>query len=583
MNRKILFLLALLLSSTAHSASTPSSRLDSLYSAYHEFVLREFPESATFNGDHRYDDMITDISAAGRARRLAEVQKMLLLAQSVSDDELQAADRINRRLFIFSMSQWISGEAWNGWTMPISQQDGIQIEIPLLASGTRFKTKADSLNYLKRLQKQPENIRITIENMKVGISTGLMPPTVVMQRVVEQVKSIAESPMESLELYSVPMHMTKDAKSPSAQSEFEKQLRSAIIDIQKSFSTLERFLIDEYLPKCRKDVGIWALPNGEQRYRRALKDHTSLDLSPDEVFETGMKEVARIEAAMLALKNKLGSSLSLAEFNESLRHDPRFYYQNKDSLLHGFDVILKSAFAALPKLFEKLPEAPCVTKEMEEFRAAAAPQAYYYSAPDDRSHPAYFYVNTYDLPSRPRYTMTALTLHEAVPGHHLQIALAQEMKSLPWFRREFSVTSFVEGWALYAERLGYDMGLYTDPYQEYGALGFEMWRACRLVVDAGMHSKKWTRQQAIDFMMKYTVNSKKDIESEVDRYIAWPGQACAYKIGQMKILALRAHAEQELGSRFSLPAFHNALLVNGAIPLPLLEQVIEDWIQSKKH
>ncbi|MGB3016737.1 MAG: DUF885 domain-containing protein, partial [Ignavibacteria bacterium] len=352
-------------------------------------------------------------------------------------------------------------------------------------------------------------------------------------------------------------------------------------DINPAFQRLHDFVKNEYLPVCRQEAGVWSLPDGSDRYNLLVKYFTTLDLTYDDVHQTGLSEVARIEKEMNRIKDSIGFNGSVQEFNEFIKKDPEMFYTNKEDLMNGFREILGKMDSKLPELFGRLPKAPYDLKEMEEFRSKSAPAAYYYSAPEDRSRPGYFYVNTYDLPSRPKYTMTALALHEAVPGHHLQIAIAQELKNLPKFRRDGGYTSFVEGWALYAESLGYETGMYEDLYQLYGALIFEMWRACRLVVDTGIHAKKWTREEAVAYMKKYTANSDLDIKSEVDRYIAWPGQALAYKTGEMKIKELRRKSEEALGSKFDIKEFHDTMLNNGALPLPLLEVEINRWIQTK--
>ncbi|MDQ3193768.1 MAG: DUF885 domain-containing protein, partial [Bacteroidota bacterium] len=341
------------------------------------------------------------------------------------------------------------------------------------------------------------------------------------------------------------------------------------------------FVKKEYIPACRKEAGVWSLPDGKERYRRAIKNYTTLDYNADEIHNLGLSEVNRILVKMEEVKNKIGFTGTLEEFNNYIKNDPKFYYTNKEDLINGFREILKRVDTTLPSLFGRLPVAKYDLREMEEFRAPSAPAAYYYSAPEDRSRPGYFYVNTYDLSARPKYTMTSLAMHEAVPGHHLQISIAQELKNLPKFRRELGVTSFVEGWGLYSESLGYESGMYDDLYQMYGALTFEIWRACRLVVDTGIHDEKWTREQAYDFMRKYTPTSDKDIQSEIDRYISWPGQALAYKIGELKIKELRKKAETTLGDKFDIKKFHDTVLENGAIPLPLLEKKVNEWINTQ--
>ena len=405
-------------------------------------------------------------------------------------------------------------------------------------------------------------------------------PKFIMEQTLPQIQGIiSKDPGESV--FWEAMSKGRDLSDEQRES-LSNELREIISqDLNPAFQKLYDFVKNDYLPACRSEAGIWALPDGKDRYNLIVKYYTTLDLTFDEVHETGLKEVNRILGEMEKIKDSLGFSGSVQEFNEYIKHEPGMFYSDKDSLMNGFRSILRKMDSKLPGLFGNLPEAPYDLKEMEEFRAKSAPAAYYYSAPEDRSRPAYFYVNTYDLPSRPKYTMTALALHEAVPGHHLQIAVAQELKDLPKFRRDGGYTSFVEGWALYAESLGYEAGMYDDLYQLYGALIFEMWRACRLVIDTGIHGKQWTREQALDYMKKYTANSDLDIASEIDRYVAWPGQALAYKTGEMKIKQIRKKAEDSLGEKFDIKEFHDQLLKNGALPLPLLEAGMDKWIRTK--
>jgi prolyl oligopeptidase len=415
--------------------------------------------------------------------------------------------------------------------------------------------------------------------MKKGMSSGLMPPAFIIEQTPPQMEKVMNADPEKSIFYT----LNKENKlTPEEKDKASDELKKIIQnEINPAYKKLYDFVKNEYLPNCRKDAGVWSLPDGQQRYESSVKYFTTLDLTADEIHNIGLKEVERIQKEMITLKDEIGFKGTLDEFNAFLKTDPQFYYTDKNNLMDGFRTILKKMDTKLPDLFGRLPEAKYDLFEMEEFRAKSAPAAYYYSAPVDRSRPGYFYVNTYNLPSRPKYTMTSLALHEAVPGHHLQISIAQELKNLPKFRRELGVTAFVEGWGLYAEHLGYESGMYEDLYQRYGALTFEMWRACRLVVDTGIHEKRWTREQARDFMKKYTPTSDLDIQSEVDRYISWPGQALAYKIGELKLKELRKNAEDRLGSKFNVKEFHDNVLKNGAIPLILLEKKINEWIDSK--
>ena len=420
----------------------------------------------------------------------------------------------------------------------------------------------------------------TIAAMRMGMQTGLMPPKFIMEQTLPQMKNVFDVESADKSIFYVP------ANDIDAPDEVKNNINSELISIidtyvNPAYVKLHDFVRDEYLPLCRTEAGIWSLPNGDEMYKFAVKNYTTTDLTPDEVFDIGMSEVNRIKQEMENVKNEIGYTGTLDEFNTYLKTDPQFYYTDKDSLMEGYRTILRNMDEKLPSLFGTLPQAPYDIIEIEEFRAKSAPAAYYYSAPEDRSRPGYFYVNAYDLPSRPKYTMTALALHEAVPGHHLQITIGQELPNLPRFRKDGGETVFVEGWGLYAEHLGYESGMYEDPYQKYGALTFEMWRACRLVVDAGMHYKRWTREQAKEFLTSNTPGSELDMASEIDRYISWPGQALAYKIGELKFKELRKKAEDRLGENFDVREFHDTVLKNGALPIKILEMKVEEWLKSK--
>lgn len=583
--------------------SDGSRELKNIFNEFHEFVLREYPESATFNGDHRYDSLCTEYNEGAYQRRLHKVSEFRQRAEQVDTRELTQEDLLNRSLFVRNTSEWAESMQSEEYLIPLNQMNGLHLDMQLLADQTRLESDADKAGYVSRLRAFPVQVNDLIALMRKGMSRKLVPPEIITRKILAQLESIVATPFDRSPLCTKALRIrTKEAppvgqveiapstlvestgfeqKNSAQKSAFEVDVLKAGRGIAEAYAKLHEFVKTEYLPASRKTIGYSSLPNGARRYASRLLQHITVSLSPDEVFNVGMKEVERIKSAMDLLKLRMGHKESLEDFNAHLRVAPEYFYTNPEQLLFGFDSLLMEAKRRIIPLFERLPRADCQIKELESFRAESAPQAYYNSPPEDGSKPGYFYVNTYNLPSRPIYTMTALTLHEAVPGHHLQIALAQEMPEQPWFRRQLGTTAFVEGWALYAERLGYEMGMYTDPLQEYGALGFEMWRAGRLVVDVGIHMKNWTREQAVDFMRKNIPNSEVDIANEIDRYIADPGQACAYKIGQLTILRLRAEAEKVLGNRFKLERFHDIVLRNGAIPLELLEENVRSWIRRE--
>lgn len=551
-----------------------------IFSEYEEYVKRNYPEGATYDGDHRYDDKVTDNSEAGILARQDSTRKFLSKLMQIHYDKLSDDNRINYDLFKRSLQEDLEFSRFNDYMMPIGQQNGIHLGAPQLVQFQPLSNAEEFNKYFTRLRSIGTSVDNDIAKMKKGMSLGIVMPSFIMEQTLPQMESIiSKNPGESI--FFSAMEKGKDL-TPEQRESISNELKEIISqDINPAFQRLHDFVKNEYLPVCRQEAGVWSLPDGSDRYNLLVKYFTTLDLTFDDVHKTGLSEVARIEKEMSRIKDSIGFNGSVQEFNEFIKKDPNMFYTDKEDLMNGFRDILGRMDAKLPDLFGRLPKAPYDLKEMEEFRSKSAPAAYYYSAPEDRSRPGYFYVNTYDLPSRPKYTMTALALHEAVPGHHLQISIAQELKNLPKFRRDGGYTSFVEGWALYAESLGYETQMYEDLYQLYGALIFEMWRACRLVVDTGIHAKKWTREEAVAYMKKYTANSDLDIKSEVDRYIAWPGQALAYKTGEMKIKELRKKSEETLGSKFDIKEFHDTVLKNGALPLPLLEVEINRWIQTK--
>jgi uncharacterized protein (DUF885 family) len=416
--------------------------------------------------------------------------------------------------------------------------------------------------------------------MREGVAEGLVPAKITMEKALPQIEGqIVDDPTESVLAGAI--EQFGDSIPENDRQALADTILAAIRDqVVPAYRALATFVRDEYLPHCRDTVGILALPDGKARYEYLAKKYTTTDLTPDSIFAIGKSELAAIHQRMRAIMQEVGFTGTLRAFVKTLRHDPRFYYTTADSLVDGFKAILAAMDAKMPLLFGRLPKAEYGFKEMEAYRAPEAPDAYYYPAPDDRSRPAYFYINTYKPEMRPKFTMEALAYHEAVPGHHMQIALQQELGKLPDFRRHGGYTAFVEGWALYSERLPKEVGMYADPYSEFGRLTFDAWRATRLIVDPGIHYFGWTREQAIKFFEENTALSELNIVSEVERYIAWPGQALAYKIGQMRISKLRREAEQTLGDRFDLRAFHDELLADGALPLDLLESKMDRWLHQ---
>lgn len=574
------FLLVLLLIPIMGVSQTAHDKLWKVFELEHEYNMRTYPTWATYDGDNRYDDKLTDNSLDAINARYDSVRMFVSMLDEIPYNELSEDDKLNYDLFKNSLNDYIDGQRFNFHYMPMGQQSGLHISFPQLIRVQPLNNPEEYRKYFARLRAFPDQVDNTIAAMRLGMQAGMMPPKFIMEQTLPQMENVykIDSPEKSI-FYKSPDGIEAPQEEKSS---LDAELKSIISDvINPAYIKLNNFVRDEYLPLCRTEAGIWSIPNGEEIYKNAIRNYTTTDMTADEVFNTGMSEVTRIKSEMEKVKTEIGFNGTLDEFNEFLKTDPQFYYTEKDSLMEGFKTILREMDTKLPDLFGRLPEAPYDFMEIEEFRAKSAPTAYYYSAPKDRSRPGYFYVNTYDLPSRPKYTMTALALHEAVPGHHLQIAISQELEGLPKFRQGGGETAFIEGWGLYAEHLGYETGMYEDLYQKYGALTFEMWRACRLVVDAGMHSKKWSREEAYEFLIANTPGSDLDMASEIDRYISWPGQALAYKIGELKIKELRKKAEDRLGRSFDVREFHDVVLRNGALPLNLLEIQVEEWLKSK--
>ena len=519
-------------------------QLELLFEDYNNYCMRNYPTWATYEGDHRFDDRITDMRPEAFAARNDSARAFLKVALSIDTAGLSADDLLNRSLFIREMEDGLESAAFHGEYQPFSQQNGPHIDFPQIVEVQPLSSPSDYPAYLKRLKAFPAQLDQCIQLARLGIASGQVPPRFMMEQVSRQCQTMADYTMETSP-FSRPLREMEEELGQAYDSLHHQLLTVIEEQISPAYGRLASFIEQEYLPACREIPGVSALPDGAARYAYSVKHHTTLGISPDEVFAIGEQEVATLKAQMEALVQEIGFEGDLPAFVAKLRSDPQFYYTDKEEMMVEYRAILDKVDQALPTLFGRLPKAPYALKEIEEYRAANAPQAYYYSAPDDGSRPGYFYVNTSNLSARPKYTMTSLSLHEAVPGHHLQIAIAQELEGLPWFRRGISSTAFVEGWGLYAESLGYEMGLYEDPYQHFGALTFGMWRACRLVVDVGLHYKGWTREQAVQYMMANTPNSEADIRSEVDRYIAWPGQALAYKIGERKI---KKHTKEVFGT-----------------------------------
>lgn len=559
---------------SAAKATEKDKSLAKLFDEYWEFQMQRSPERATYLGDHRYDDKLRDYSKAAREEELTTYRRLLKEVKGVRREKLSDEDRLSAELFELSLASALDMAQFPEYLMPIEQQEGPQITIGMLQTYHPFNTPRDCANYAARLHGFRKQVDDMIALMDEGIKMGVVRPKITIEQSIPQLAAlITDSPAAS-PLYAPTLKITPTAGAEASRFKIEEATRDAIASARK----LKEYLEKTYLPRCRDTVGYGALPNGKQWYIHAAKYHTTTDMSPEKLHQLGLDELTRIHDDMRKIMTEVGFQGDLQAFIEHMRNDPKQQPKNAAEIMRRHREILTRSDANLPKLFGKLPKIPYDLKEMEPFRAAAAPDAYYYNAPDDGSRPAYFYINTFKPETRPIFLEEALAYHEAMPGHHLQLALVQERTDLPKFRRFEAINAFIEGWALYSEVLGYDLGGYRDPYSRFGQLTFDAWRASRLVVDTGMHYMGWTRQQAIDFMKKNTGLSEHNIVSEVDRYIAWPGQALAYKAGQLEILKLRDEARATLGAKFDIRAFHDHLLAEGSMPLSMLQKRMEMWI-----
>jgi len=573
----------LVLVSVVPALADDTTALKSLLDDSWEFGLQESPTFATHVGDHRFNDQLSHETIADQQRRLAKYRECLARLKGIDRAKLTKTDGINYDIFQRILNNDIAEAEFEMYLIPISNRWGFHISFPELPQQVPLNTTKDYENYVARLQ---EFSRVTDENielLRAGIKKGLVLPSVVLEGYKDSITAhIVDDPTESL-LYG-PFEDFSERVSESDQKRLSDAGREAVLSsVVPSYKKFLEFMEKEYVPNCRGSIAASALPNGRDYYRHRVKLYTTLDITPDEVHATGQSEVKRIRAEMDEIIKRVGFEGDFAAFVEHLRNESRFYAETPEQLMKETAFVLKKMDGQLPKLFKTLPRTPYGIREIPAYIAPKTTTAYYQQPSGDGSQAGFYYVNTFNLKSRPLYGIEALSLHEAVPGHHLQLALQQELTDIPQFRRFSPITAFIEGWALYAERLGLEVGFYEDPYSDFGRLTYENWRACRLVVDTGMHYFGWTRKQAIDFMASNTALSMHNIEAEVDRYISWPGQALAYKTGELKIRELRAKAEKELGDAFDIREFHEVVLGSGAIPLDVLDANVNEYITKTSN
>ena len=558
-----------------------AAALHKLFDLEWDYQMEHNPVTASFYGDRRWNDRWEDLSIHAIQRQHEHELEVLGDLHRIPRASLSPEDQLNYDLFEKNYKLSIEGYPFHLWLMPVNQMGGIQ-SANEIADALRFETVKDYEDWLARLRAFPAYMDQTIALMKQGESEKLLPPRVIMERVLPEIDGQLVADPAKSPFYAPFLHFPAAIPVPE-QQRIAAAAQSAIHDaIIPSFRKFRDFYTTEYLPACYTQVGAWQLPHGGEIYSYLVRRETTTNLTPPQIHEIGLREVARIRAEMQQVMNQVGFQGSLLEFFRYLRTDPKFFYSNPADLFEAYQATAKTIDPNLVKVFRILPRMPYGVEAIPAESAPNQTTAYYRQGSADGSRAGTYFVNLYKPETRPKWEMMALTLHESVPGHHLQIALAIEQPGIPKFRRLGGYTAFVEGWALYSESLGEEMGLYSDPYSKFGELTYDMWRAVRLVVDTGIHSMHWDRQRAINFFLDNAPKTELDVTNEIDRYIAWPGQALAYKVGQLKIRELRARAAERLGPRFDLRDFHEAVLREGALPLDVLEQRLDVWIASQQ-
>ena len=540
--------------------------------------LEDSPIFASLLGNKKFNQDITSNNIKTFESNKLKLKIALNSLNSFNYNQLNSANKLNYQLKEISLSNAIEASNYPSYYLSLNQRGGVQ---SYYETGDRlvYSSKQDYEDWLIRLSKYVDNIINTKNNLEKGIQNGYTQPRLVTSQVIAQIDNILNSNIEDNPYLKIFINADDSFFAKGEKEDLIIRATELIrVDIIPSYVELNNFLKNIYLPNSRESIGLSDIPDGAAWYEYAARYHTTTNLTPDEIHNIGLKEVKRIRNEMEQIINNLQWDGDFKSFLNYLRTSPRFYYDNPDDLLNAYLIMAKSIDPLLPKIFKVFPRAPYGVIPIPAESAPFTTTAYYNSPAKGR--PGYFYANLYKPESRPKYEIPVLTVHEAVPGHHFQISIAQELENVPTFRKYQSFTAFVEGWGLYSEELGEFMNLYDDPYDKFGQLTYDMWRAIRLVVDTGMHYKDWSRQDAIDLFIENTAKSRLDIENEVDRYIAWPGQALAYKIGQLKILELRNKAELELGDKYDIKDFHHEVLKRGSLPLDILEEYINEWIKE---
>ncbi|MDC5404372.1 DUF885 domain-containing protein [Acinetobacter baumannii] len=555
--------------------------LNQLLQEQWEYTLKNSPETATVLGDLRYNDRWTEFSKTQIEKDKKSTQNFLKRFEAIDSTGFSATDQLNKDLMIYQLKETLKNYDLKLYEMPFNQMWGLHLQFPGFISSIPFDNTKQYQDYISRLKQIPLILDQGIQLAKQGQKDGLMPPKYLIEKVEKQINSIA-TPAGADSVFASPLKQFPKNILKAEQERLSREVLQTIDQyVRPAYQKLGTFIQKDYLPHGRQHEGIWSLPNGDELYRFYVENNTTTSESPENIHQLGLKEVARIEAEMLKIAKAQGFN-DLKSFQQSLKTNPAVFPKSREEILEIYRGYIAQMQPELPKLFGLLPKNKVEVLPVEQYREKEAAGAEYHQGTPDGSRPGQVYVNTGDFSERSKISMEATAYHEAIPGHHMQIDIAQNLPNLPMFRKQPNHTAYIEGWALYAEQLGKDVGFYKDPLSDYGRLSSELFRACRLVVDTGVHYKKWTRQQMIDFMREHSALDEPDIQAETDRYIAIPAQALAYKMGQLKILELRELAKHELGDRFDIKAFHDMVLNAGTLPLNILDARIKNWIKEQK-
>ena len=570
--------------SAAQTAPTLEARrkaLSDLLAEQWEYRLRTSPLYASFLGDKRWNAELDDFSQAAIDKDFQEAQKFVARFESIDTTGFPKQEALNKRLIVRDLKAQLESARFKPWEMPVDQQNGLQVFLPQLVLVLSFQDVKDYQDYISRLRLMPRLLDQTVIQMKKGMADKLMPPRFIIDKVGEQADGIAkQKPDESP--FAQPFKTFPKSIPEAEQTRLREQGIAAIRDgVLPAYAHFAEFVRKDYAPHGRTEPGVWSLPDGDAYYAYLVRESTTTDLTPDQIHQLGLAQVKEIEARMKGVAAQLGYK-DLKSFNAAVTADPKLHAHSRQQLLDLYTKYIDQMYPKLSQLFGRMPKAKVEVMQVEEFREKDAAAASYVQGTVDGSRPGHVMVNTGDFAKRSLLDIETTAYHEGVPGHHMQIAIGQEMPELPPFRQNEYFTAFTEGWALYSERLGKEEGFFQDPYSYYGHLQDDMLRAIRLVVDTGLHSKHWSRQQVVDFFHDHSTEDEVNVQSETDRYIAWPAQALGYKIGQLQILELRQYAKDQLGDKFDIRGFHDEVLEGGALPMNVLKERIHDWVALQK-